>query len=205
MFSLERILRRDAAEIHDEFNYDMRSNKGPIHWGEVKPEWSQCNNGSMQSPIHLTNKTIQTLSALGPLQLNYTKTNATFVNRGHDIMLRFNAPKNYLKLNGTQYLLKQCHWHSPAEHTMDGKRFGLEFHMVHQTPSGQTAVLAILYRVSEKADAFLELEGSVTREQLRLLQHPLRHDSKANARPVQPLNNRLVQLNLLKDMVNDKH
>lgn len=27
-------------------------------------------------------------------------------------------------LNGTKYNLLQCHWHTPSEHTLNGKRFG---------------------------------------------------------------------------------
>lgn len=26
-------------------------------------------------------------------------------------------------VNGTEYLLKQCHWHSPSEHSINGRRY----------------------------------------------------------------------------------
>ena len=50
-----------------------------------------CNHGYMQSPIDLTNKRVQTTSKLGRLDTNYKPSNATLVNRGHDMMVRRNA------------------------------------------------------------------------------------------------------------------
>lgn len=265
----QEVIKKGDAVKHDyaiekndaEFNYDMRSKKGPFHWGEIKPEWSQCQKGSMQSPIHLTNETIKIVSELGPLQVNYTaRSHTTVVNKGHQIMLKWNESTNFLHINGTQYLLKTSHWHSPSEHTLNGKRLDLEVHMVHESPSGQTAVIGTLYRVGEFPDALIDLVihhlkdiphigdemdvgpldpnpmikdvnsyyrymgslttppctqnvlwtlfkevGTVTPEQLELLRKHLRHDSKANARPTQPLNNRLVELNQPKNTTSDKN
>nr|GEX92258.1 alpha carbonic anhydrase 7-like [Tanacetum cinerariifolium] len=41
-----------------EFTYDVNSPNGPNHWGEIRPEWSMCNQGDMQSPIDLTHKRV---------------------------------------------------------------------------------------------------------------------------------------------------
>lgn len=73
------------TEDESEFNYDEKSEIGPFNWGNIKPEWSQCKNGSMQSPIDLLNERVQIVSHLGKLQLNYQPSNATLKNRGHDI------------------------------------------------------------------------------------------------------------------------
>ncbi|KAK7262284.1 hypothetical protein RJT34_29850 [Clitoria ternatea] len=244
-----------SREVEDEseFNYDINSEKGPLHWGEIKPEWSICNSGSMQSPIDLLNKRVQIVTHLGTLQLNYQPSNATLRNRGHDIQLEWLEGTSYLQVNGTQYVLKQFHWHSPSEHTIHGRRFDLELHMVHETPSGETAVIGILYKAG-KPDPLLslltnELEGvsdrmagaetavgamdprmvkigtstthyyryigsltvppcdqnvswtilrqvrSVSREQIRLLRVAVHDESNSNARPLQPVNKRLVQFN----------
>lgn len=75
------------AEHESEFNYDEKSMKGPQHWGDIKPEWSMCKNGTMQSPIDLLNQRVQIVSNLGTLQINYKPSNATLKNRGHDIMV----------------------------------------------------------------------------------------------------------------------
>jgi carbonic anhydrase len=74
------------VEDESEFNYDEESTKGPQHWGDIKPElWFKCKNGTRQSPIDLSNQTVQIVSNLGRLQINYNPSNATLKNRGHDI------------------------------------------------------------------------------------------------------------------------
>ncbi|KAK7404757.1 hypothetical protein VNO78_05714 [Psophocarpus tetragonolobus] len=147
-----------SQEVEDEmeFNYDVKSERGPFNWGNIKPEWSLCKNGSLQSPIDLSKKNVQIVSHLGTLEFKYRPSNATLRNRGYNIMLEWLAGTSYLLIDETQYVLKQFHWHSPSEHTIDGRRFDLELHMVHQTPSGQTAGIGILYKAG-RPDPFLSL------------------------------------------------
>jgi carbonic anhydrase len=38
------------------------------------------------------------------------------------LQVRFNGDAGSLVINGTAYYLKQMHWHSPTEHTVDGRR-----------------------------------------------------------------------------------
>lgn len=73
------------ADDESEFNYDEDSDQGPHNRGDIKPEWFRCKNGTMQSPIDLLNHRVQIVSNLGGLQINYTPSNATLKNRGHDI------------------------------------------------------------------------------------------------------------------------
>jgi carbonic anhydrase len=242
-----------SQEVEDEseFNYDEESKIGPQHWGDIEPEWYLCKNGIMQSPIDLSNQTVQIVNNLGRLQINYNPSNATLKNRGHDIKLELLANTSYLQINETQYILKQLHWHSPSEHTINGKRYDLELHLVHETPSGKIAVIGVLYKIGLIPDPFLALltkdlvaisnstgaeravgvvdprivnfsrnqyyryMGSLTtpactenitwtvvkevksvlKKQIELLQVAVHDESNTNARPLQPLNNRLVQLN----------
>lgn len=43
------------------------------------------------------------------------------------MQLRWEGGGGYLKINGTKYQLKQCHWHTPSEHTINGKRYCLAY------------------------------------------------------------------------------
>ena len=39
------------------------------------------------------------------------------------MQLRWENDAGHIYINGTQYQLKQLHWHSPSEHTINGKRY----------------------------------------------------------------------------------
>ncbi|KAF3616292.1 Alpha carbonic anhydrase 7 [Capsicum annuum] len=147
-----------SAEVDDEreFSYGEKSENGPANWGKIHPEWRTCNTGKLQSPIDLLNKRVEVVSDLGILKKYYKPSNATLLNRGHDMMLRWEGSAGYLKINGTQYQLKQVHWHTPSEHTIDGKRFSLEAHLVHESNDGKTAVIGIIYKIG-RPDSFLSM------------------------------------------------
>ncbi|KAL5565730.1 hypothetical protein UlMin_028894 [Ulmus minor] len=227
----------DEVEDEREFNYEEGDERGPGRWGELKPEWNLCSHGTMQSPIDLLDKRVQVVSHLGGIHTNYNPANATLKNRGHDIMLKWKTGEaGYLEMNGTQYLLQQIHWHSPSEHTINGNKFALEAHLVHETPSGQVIVVGILYQFGQPDSFLSKMEdhldevsdteeetvvgyvdpnqirigsrnyyryvGSLTippctqnvLEQVEWLRVAVHDDSNSNARPLQPINGRQVQL-----------
>ncbi|GKV01247.1 hypothetical protein SLEP1_g13812 [Rubroshorea leprosula] len=239
-----------SEEFDDEreFDYNKNGEKGPNRWGQLKPEWSACGNGTMQSPVDLLNERVEIVSYLGRLKMSYKPSNATLKNRGHGMKLSFENEAGNIEINGTEYELKQLHWHSPSEHTIDGFSLDLELHMVHESQDGQVAVVGIMYKIG-RPDSFLlslkdHLENitdttekesyvgvidprdikigsgyyrylgsltippctenvvwtivrkvqTVTREQVRVLRVAVHDESNTNARPVQPINKRTVQL-----------
>ncbi|XP_047161725.1 alpha carbonic anhydrase 7-like [Vigna umbellata] len=246
------ITMSENAHSEDEYTYDINSKTGPDHWGELKPEWNLCKKGSMQSPIDFSNDKVKKLTNLEELQINYKPSKAIIKNRGTDIKVEWKGKKSNIKINGTKYTLLQSHWHSPSEHAIDGTRLDLELHMVHQSPSGQLAVVGIMYRagiadpflsslkevldaLSDKTGAEREVDEldpnvvmeresaafyyryigsltsppcsenviwtvfrevrSVSQDQIKLLQEAVEDHASSNARPLQKLNNRLVQFN----------
>ncbi|QCD88168.1 alpha carbonic anhydrase 7-like [Vigna unguiculata] len=240
------------SDSENEFTYDMKGKTGPDKWGDLKPDWNLCKMGSMQSPIDFSNDKIEKVTNLEELQTNYRPSRASIKNRGYDIKVEWHGDKSSVKINGTKYRLVQSHWHSPSEHAIDGTRLDLELHMVHQTPSGQIAVVGIMYRAG-RADPFLssltevlealsdktgaekevaELDPnlvmerasaafyyryigsltsppcsenvvwtvfrevrSVSQEQIKMLKEAVEDHAISNARPLQKLNNRVVQFN----------
>ncbi len=48
-----------------------------------------------------------------------------------------------IEINGTEYFLQQCHWHSPSEHTFDGRR-SLSLSLSHYKVSTLNPVYFIL-------------------------------------------------------------
>ncbi|GAA0140034.1 dehydratase [Lithospermum erythrorhizon] len=146
--------RAQEVENEREFSYNHSSRVGPAHWGRIRPEWRICNNGTMQSPIDMLHQRVQVLPNLGIIRRDYRPANATLLNRGHDMMLRFEGGAGNMYINGTAYLLRQCHWHSPSEHTVNGKRFDMEIHLVHQSATGKIAVIGAFYHLGAN-DSFL--------------------------------------------------
>jgi carbonic anhydrase len=43
----------------------------------------------------------------------------------------------------------QFHFHTPSEHTIDGRSYPLEMHLVHADDQGRLAVLGVLFEVGE--------------------------------------------------------
>ncbi|KAI3985570.1 hypothetical protein MKX01_033374, partial [Papaver californicum] len=93
----------------------------------------------------------------GKIKKRYKQANATLKNRGHDFTLQWGiGTAGSIRINGTKYALDQSHWHSPCEHTINGKRFSLELHMVHRNLElGKTGVLHVLYKIGGP-DSFLK-------------------------------------------------
>ncbi|CAN8320221.1 unnamed protein product [Cochlearia groenlandica] len=237
------------VEDESEFSYDGNGENGPEKWGKLKPEWKMCGKGEMQSPIDLMDKRVRIVTQLGRLTRDYKPTNATLRNRGHDMMVRFEEGSGSIKISGIEYQLLQLHWHSPSEHTINGRRFALELHMVHESINGSMAVVTVLYKIG-RPDSFLSLlenklmaitdqnqaeknigmidpkeikigsrkyyryigsltippctqnvtwtivkkVRTVTKNQVNLLRVAVHDDSNTNARPVQPINKRVVNL-----------
>ncbi|KAL7170263.1 hypothetical protein ACSBR2_035185 [Camellia fascicularis] len=150
-----------AQEVEDEtdFDYYKGSVKGPERWGEIKEEWAACNHGEMQSPIDMANRRVQIIRKSKELVKNYKTSNVTVKNRGHDIAIKWTLGEaGSIKINGTEYQLHQGHWHSPSEHSINGRRYAMELHMVHESPqeNGETkiAVIGVFYKIG-RPDPFL--------------------------------------------------
>uniref|UniRef100_K3YJ75 Alpha-carbonic anhydrase domain-containing protein n=1 Tax=Setaria italica TaxID=4555 RepID=K3YJ75_SETIT len=148
-------MAQEETEHEEEFSYVHGDEHGPEHWGEIKAEWAACGAGRMQSPIDLHHERVSLVRGLGYLDHSYRPAQASIVNRGHDIMVRFEGDAGSLVINGTAYHLKQLHWHSPTEHTVDGRRYDLELHLVHESAEKKAAVIAILYEIGRGHDPLL--------------------------------------------------
>ncbi|KAK9124125.1 hypothetical protein Sjap_013727 [Stephania japonica] len=148
-------------EDQKEFDYISGSEKGPERWGELHKEWADCNKGDLQSPIDLLNKRVEVVTELGQLKRSYKPCNATLKNRGHDIMLQWDGDAGSIEINGEEFELRQLHWHSPSEHTINGNRFDLEAHLVHVSADNRTAVIGVMYDIGRSDPLLSELEEKI--------------------------------------------
>ena len=116
---------------------------GADHWGELDPSFSLCASGATQSPIHLPRAAeSMTASAIAPP--HWDPVPLSIVNTGHTVQVDDAAPSS-LVLDGVTYALVQFHIHTPAEHSIEGRAFDAELHLVHRAPDGKLAVMALLF------------------------------------------------------------
>lgn len=134
---------------------------GPEHWGSLSPAYVACSNGKTQSPIDLKKQDVVVNKSLKPLLRNYTDVNATLVNNGNNIGVHFDGEVGGFNLNGKYYALKQIHWHSPAEHLIEGQRPVAELHLVHKTEDGSISVIAVLYKLGSPDPIIKKVEGQL--------------------------------------------
>lgn len=127
---------------------------GPSNWGNLNPEWKVCNSGKQQSPINIVKAEAKADFAMESLKRDYVDANATLINNGFNVMLKYEEGVGSVLIDGKNYSLQQLHWHSPSEHTIGGERFPVELHMVHRNKEGHIVVLAVLYRFGH-VDTFL--------------------------------------------------
>ncbi|PIN21462.1 Carbonic anhydrase [Handroanthus impetiginosus] len=149
-------IKAQEAENEREFDYSEKGERGPKKWGLLKEEWAACNNGTMQSPIDMSNERVKIISKTE--KRNYRASNATIKNRGHDIQIEWFGNAGSTFINGTEYPLRYAHWHSPSEHTIHGRRYDMELHLVHRNTDpnvkNNIAVVGVLYKIG-KPDKFL--------------------------------------------------
>ena len=146
------------AEVHA---WAYSGSNGPDHWGSLNPDYALCGQGKNQSPINVT-AAIE--GALEPLSFNYYQQVATLENNGHTIQA--NIPSgNSVSLDLADFELKQFHFHSPAEHQIEGQEFPLELHFVHANSQSQLLVIAVLYQLGEPNRAIEALWESMPADQ----------------------------------------
>ncbi|CAN6220825.1 unnamed protein product [Urochloa humidicola] len=143
---------RTTHQDEGEFSYLRDAGNGPERWGAVRREWAACSVGRLQSPIGLSDTVAALVDTPAGRRMvrSYRPAAASLVNRGHDLMVRFNSNPGGVVIDGVPYRLRQMHWHSPSEHTVNGRRYALELHMLHQSEgSNRYAVVAQLYKISK--------------------------------------------------------
>ncbi|HMR02848.1 MAG TPA: carbonic anhydrase family protein, partial [Candidatus Competibacter phosphatis] len=114
-------------------------------------EFSTCSTGRNQSPVNLTG---MIKSSLSEMKVNYKAGGHEVVNNGHTIQVNY-EPGSMIDIDGHTFELKQFHFHTPSENTIEGHSYPMEAHFVHADPDGNLAVIAVMFKEG-KANAELE-------------------------------------------------
>lgn len=114
---------------------------GPAHWAEFEPDFGVCSSGRNQSPVDLGNFIEADLPEIA---FDYAPGGHEVVNNGHAVQVNYNAGSS-ITVDSTVFELKQFHFHSPSEHTINGKSFPMVAHFVHADAEGNLAVVALMF------------------------------------------------------------
>jgi len=130
---------------------------GPEAWGDIENHFRTCKTGVSQSPVDLVWKKPAKHSE--KIEFHFTPTEYKVVNNGHTIKVSF--PKGqWSRIRGEAFELLQLHFHSSSEHTIAGRHYPIEAHLVHKNSRGDLAVVGIMFS-----------EGSSNEEIAKLWSH----------------------------------
>eukprot|EP01083_Nonionella_stella_P272667 924752_1 len=124
-------------------------------------EIDTCNHGQSQSPINIISTTDTGITqvmpdkefANNPLSFNYPSaiSNCSILNNGHTVQVNIdcNMNKCTLSIHDKIYILRQFHFHTPSEHTIDSKQYEMEMHLVHINQENKIAVLGFIFSTKQ--------------------------------------------------------
>ncbi|NCP52660.1 MAG: carbonic anhydrase family protein [Flavobacteriales bacterium] len=144
------------TETHKHWSYEGETS--PDHWLEIEKN-SDC-GGTRQSPINIIDINTISVDSASTLKIHYSsKTVLNKVeNNGHSVQFDFNLGDSISHLNKI-YHLKQIHFHEPSEHTINGVKYPIEIHLVHQSDDKKVTVMGILCVEGQESKLFEFFEG----------------------------------------------
>lgn len=128
------------------WDYVVGGDMGPDVWGDLSPKFATCKTGLEQSPINIENAT--QAKGMPRIKINYSPAPYDAIDNGHTVQVNFPAGR-MMKVGGKKFELLQFHYHTGSEHTIDGKRYPLELHLVHKTKEGTLGVLGVMVEAGE--------------------------------------------------------
>ncbi len=118
---------------------------GPSGWGTIDPSFETCLTGESQTPVDIAAGAPTTGAQL---QFSYPDNPLVVENNGHVIEVPIPAGNgNTLRVGSNTYSLLQFHFHAPSEHTLNGRSFPMELHLVHRNTAGELAVVGVFLEV----------------------------------------------------------
>lgn len=148
------------AVVAADFDYNVSDLVyGPTTWATNYPT---CGSNH-QSPININTTAVSSngtavqfsLSSAGPKRV----ANLTYTFNGHVELLALQNRSISYALNGVSGVLLQLQTHTPSEHTIDGRRYDLEIHVVGTSdyvPTTYQTVFGFLFQVGPSRSAFLD-------------------------------------------------
>jgi len=155
-------------------------------WGDLHKSYETCKTGKKQSPIDISKIYKANLRDIFFKYRDTVLDSSTIVDNGHTIKVNYNE-ESYIIFQNRKYYLKQFHFHSSSEHTVDSISYPLEVHFVHMAKNGSLAVVGVLFKEGEKNEALAKVLDTLdTNSFFDLLKMPIATSSSVNAREFLP-------------------
>lgn len=128
-------------------------------WDYENPNWedlteTECRS-AVQSPVNITTDEIIEAD-LADINYEYEPFEMKIVDNGYTVQVH-GTEDSFITVEGTRYVFRQFHFHYPAEHTIDGREYPMEMHLVHQEEgTSNLVVLGILLEESSNSNEFLQ-------------------------------------------------
>ena len=132
-----------AAHAQWKTPWDYAGPRGPDHWSGLDPAYAPCNTGREQSPVDIR---AATKADLPTLRFDYRSNPLEgLTDNGKTIRVDYHPPRNdnFLVVGTDRYRLTQFHFHRPSEELVNGKRYDMVLHLMHETSDGRVAGVAV--------------------------------------------------------------
>lgn len=136
-----------------ETTWSYSGDTGPDKWGELSPSWVVCGIGHYQSPIDIRDAL---KASFPPLSAAIKSTPLKFGLDGPTFAVPY-QPGSWITIDDARYALQAFHFHHPSEHTVNGKHYPMEAHMVlrREGSNHNNAVMGVFIDVG-KTNAMLD-------------------------------------------------
>ena len=148
-----------TTEKKEAAHWSYAGESGPENWAAIEKK-SDC-GGQAQSPINIIEKDAVSSTTKEKLfDFHYAEQTLIHdvINNGHSIQYNFEHG-DHIDYKGDEFDLKQFHFHEPSEHTINGIRYPLEIHLVHQNAAKEYLVLSFMAIEGETSPTFSFLES----------------------------------------------
>lgn len=150
-------------------HWGYEGEEGPEFWAELNPASALCRDGARQSPVDLGEAVEGSGAALrrdygkGALYIARNAHVVDFLDNGHTIQVTYDRGST-LAVGDLEFELVQFHFHAPSEHTVDGRHYPVEMHLVHQSEDGELAVIGVFIEEGEHHPAIQALINGLPAE-----------------------------------------
>jgi len=144
-------------------HWGYTGHEAPEFWGDLDPKFAMCKLGKNQSPIDINKNNLIATQGLEAIEFIYHADATEVINNGHAIQVNVDSHSS-INIDGKHFVLKQFHFHSPSENTINGRSFPLEAHFVHVANDGSLAVIAVLYELGDENPALKKIFTSMPKE-----------------------------------------